>query len=365
VPIDTENLDAEQLARIQALADEAWAHQGPLDAVVSTDGDSDRPLILGVEAADEPLPRDAIRPLPPSLSPSDGEGVAIRSGEGTASGPPPRRSPCRVRFFGGDLVGMIVAEYLGADAVVVPISCTDAIDRGPLGDRVEPKTRIGSPFVIAGMESARAKGRRRICGWEANGGFLLGSDLECGGRVLKALPTRDALLPILATLFSASQQGLSLPALFDRLPTRFSRAALLKNLPRAVGARIVAQFSPMNPAVQDALFQGGDLRLLDEEGHSLPADHDQVTALSLTRELLQSIFTPALGFGEINRLNYTDGVRIYFDNGDVAHVRPSGNADELRIYAMADTKARADEIVRLGVAQPDGILRRLERHATR
>jgi phosphomannomutase len=260
---------------------------------------------------------------------------------------------------------MIVAEYLGADAVVVPISCTDAIDRGPLGDRVEPKTRIGSPFVIAGMESARAKGRRRICGWEANGGFLLGSDLECSGRVLKALPTRDALLPILATLFSASQQGLSLPALFDRLPTRFSRAALLKNLPRAVGARIVAQFSPMNPAVQDALFQGGDLRLLDEEGHSLPADHDQVTALSLTRELLQGIFTPALGFGEINRLNYTDGVRIYFDNGDVAHVRPSGNADELRIYAMADTKARADEIVRLGVAQPDGILRRLEQHATR
>ena len=50
-------------------------HAGPLDAVVSTDGDSDRPLILGIENG-------------------------------------------RAKFFGGDLVGMIVAEYLGADTVV-------------------------------------------------------------------------------------------------------------------------------------------------------------------------------------------------------------------------------------------------------
>jgi phosphomannomutase len=67
-----------------------------------------------------------------------------------------------------------------------------------------------------------------------------------------------------------------------------------------------------------------------------------------------------MGFGRITRLDYTDGVRIQFDNGDVAHVRPSGNADELRIYAVADTQARADEITRMGVAEPDGILRRLE-----
>jgi phosphomannomutase len=67
-----------------------------------------------------------------------------------------------------------------------------------------------------------------------------------------------------------------------------------------------------------------------------------------------------MGFGGITRLNYVDGVRIAFANGDVAHVRPSGNADELRIYATADSQARADEIARMGVAEPDGILRRLE-----
>src|SRR5271156_1992689 len=49
VPIDTENIDAAQLGVIQALADEATANSGPLHAVISIDGDSDRPLVLGID----------------------------------------------------------------------------------------------------------------------------------------------------------------------------------------------------------------------------------------------------------------------------------------------------------------------------
>jgi len=286
IPIDTENIDKPQLAAIQALADEAAAKHGRIDAVVSTDGDSDRPLILGVDSA-----------------------------------------TAEVRFFGGDLVGMVVAEYLGADAVVVPISCNDAIDRGCLARIVQPKTRIGSPYVIAGMEKARAEGRKTICGWEANGGFLTGSDIERNGRVLKQLPTRDAILPILAVLFAAQDRGLSLIQLFDSLPHRFSRAALLENFPRAAGLKLVAQFSGDDPS---------------------------------TRDRLQHFFTPSLGFGPIAGLNYTDGVRITFSNGDIAHFRPSGNADELRIYGVADTQECADAIAELGIREPDGILRRME-----
>jgi phosphomannomutase len=63
----------------------------------------------------------------------------------------------------------------------------------------------------------------------------------------------------------------------------------------------------------------------------------------------------------VSSLDLTDGVRIVFDNRDVAHIRPSGNADELRIYATADTQARADAIVAEGIREPDGILRSLER----
>jgi phosphomannomutase len=287
VPIDTENIDAAQLAVIQGLAD---ACSGPLHAVVSTDGDSDRPLVLGVD-------------------PLNGQ----------------------VHFFGGDLVGMVVAEYLQADAVVVPISCNDAIDRGKLAPVVEPKTRIGSPFVIAGMEAALAKGKKRVCGWEPNGGFLTGSPFARNGAVLEPLLTRDAGLPILGVLFAAQQDGLSLVDLFARLPKRFSRAALLKQFPRAIALKIVDRFSPSN----------GDAEAI--------------------RKDLAQFFTPALGFAAVTHVDYTDGVRVLFANGEVAHVRPSGNADELRIYAVADTQSRADEITAMGVAEPAGILRKMEK----
>jgi phosphomannomutase len=257
VPIDTEAIDDATLAGIQKLAGGA----GRLDAIVSTDGDSDRPLILGCDAA------------------------------GTA------------RFFPGDVVGMIVAEFLGADAVVVPISCNDAIDRGRLAAVLEPKTRIGSPYVIAGMEAARSRGRKAVCGWEANGGFLVGSDIVRGGRILAALPTRDAVLPILAVLSAAREKGLALPALFDELPPRFTVSTIIRNFPRTIGLKLVADYPPAN-------------------------------------------FEPL--FGPIAKIDRTDGLRIMFRGGDVLHLRPSGNADEFRIYACADTRERAREVAQSG-----------------
>ena len=42
----------------------------------------------------------------------------------------------------------------------------------------------------------------------------------------------------------------------------------------------------------------------------------------------------------------TDGLRLFFENGEIVHFRPSGNAPELRCYAEADTQLRADELVR-------------------
>ncbi len=73
------------------------------------------------------------------------------------------------------------------------------------------------------------------------------------------------------------------------------------------------------------------------------------------------VFPSDSGFGRIVQLDYTDGVRISFSNADVAHIRPSGNADELRIYAVADTQGQADKIAELGVAEPDGILRGMQK----
>ncbi len=320
VPIDTENIDADRLASVQALFDDAVLRHGRFDAVVSTDGDSDRPLILGVD---------------PTTS--------------------------QIRFFGGDLVGMITAEFLGADAAVVPISCNDAIDRGSLKNIVEAKTRIGSPFVIAGMAAARARGKKAVCGWEANGGFLTGSDIVRNGRVLSALPTRDAVLPLLAVLCAAREQGAGLIDLFARLPRRYSRAALLKECPRAVGLDIVRRFSPGDAGIRDVRFTAEGIEMARGPAGIFESADAVSPVLQRIRQELGAFFTPELGFGAITSLNYVDGVRVRFDNGDVAHLRPSGNADELRIYAVAGSETRADAIAAMAVAEPGGILRRLER----
>ncbi|MCX8108886.1 MAG: hypothetical protein N3G20_08785 [Verrucomicrobiae bacterium] len=324
VAIDTENFDANLAAAIQALAVEAWQKYGPIDAVVSTDGDSDRPLVVGVE-------------------PACGE-----------------TAPCRTAFFGGDLVGMITAEFLRADAVVVPISCNDAIDLGPLKTAVQPKTRIGSPYVIAGMERARRRGYRAVCGFEANGGFLVGTDIRHGDRVLHALPTRDAVLPIICVLACARQEQRSLSHVFGKLPPRFSRAALLRGFPRDKGWAILKKLSPGRSDIRDVYFDRDGIRCAGFDDQSVIVSNGDERQLAGIRSILGRLFKPEFGFGEITRLNYLDGVRIWFSNGDVAHVRPSGNADELRIYVVADTRERAETITEMAVREPDGLLRQME-----
>jgi phosphomannomutase len=317
VAVDTENVHPGLMQTLQSLLENATLQHGRFDAILSTDGDSDRPLMLGV----------------------------------TPEG--------RARFFGGDLLGMVTAQYLQADAVVTPITCNDAVDRGPLREVVQAKTRIGSPYVIAGLQQALARGKTRVCGWEANGGFLTASDFRRGEATLTALPTRDAFLPLLCCLFAAREQGISLCELFDRLPGRYSAAGLLPEVPRAASLAALQPLLPEESQVAEADWSGGHLAVRDSAGAVLPLSLGLQAHLEHARARLAEVFSPAAGFGALVKINYTDGVRLYFANGDVAHVRPSGNADELRIYAVADTPERAAAIVRDGVAEPGGFLRRL------
>ncbi|EEA19365.1 hypothetical protein TMatcc_009499 [Talaromyces marneffei ATCC 18224] len=316
VPIDTEAIDQAQLDVVQKLYDQAG--QSSINAMISTDGDSDRPLLL-----------------------------APRNG--------------KLCFFGGDLLGMIVAQFLRADAAVVPISANDAIDYGSLAEITEPKTKIGSPYVIAGMQLAINKGRSHVCGWEANGGFLTGSDMKRNGKTLSALPTRDAMLPLLCALFAAKNEHMTLPDLFATLPKRYSRAALLRNFPRSTSLKIIERFSPPDAVMRDVSFDASSQIIVRDSNNSqLDTTESHAGDIKRIRSELESIFSSERGFGPIVRINYTDGVRMYFGNGDVAHFRPSGNADELRIYAIADQQERADDIAVQGVAEPDGLLRRLQ-----
>jgi phosphomannomutase len=167
------------------------------------------------------------------------------------------------------------------------------------------RTRIGSPYVIAGMQAAAAGRAGRVAGYEANGGFLLGTSVERDGRRLEALPTRDAVLPMLALMCAARERGGSLSALAASLPKRFTASD-----------RIQAFATERSAALLERLAQ------------------DQGAAAALL----------APECGDIVSVDTTDGLRATFGSGDVVHLRPSGNAPELRCYTESESAQRAGRL---------------------
>src|SRR5438132_1609003 len=180
-----------------------------------------------------------------------------------------------------------------------------------------------------------------------------------------ALPTRDSTLPILANLFAAAEQRIGFPTLWNRLPVRSGRAGLIDNVPVAVSQAILANLIAPG-AVIEVEFDGAGGVLDRSRPDAMPTLlAEPATADWQQRKApLARFLPPRLRFADIVRINVLDGVRVYFHDSDVAHVRPSGNAPQLRIYANSDSQARADEIVELGLREPDGILRQLERAFT-
>jgi len=316
VPIDTEALGEDGLATLQRLADETKSKGHAVDAVISTDGDSDRPLVAAVDA--------------------DGH----------------------VNFIGGDVLGVLVARALGADAIAVPVSATDMVEP-VFGDPVDvQRTRIGSPWVIAAMNDMAGE---CIVGWEANGGFLHASPITTERGTLAPLPTRDAALPIVVALriaAEAKQRGSSLLAEIDALPSRHSRAGLLDAIDPARSAALKRRYAMPRPDLRGANATPDGFVGFGSDGQQATLQQADVAALTRLWARLQRHFTAAEGFTPIRTIDTLDGIRITFEAGDVAHVRPSGNAPQLRIYAQADTASRADAIIRQGLAD-DGLLRRL------
>ena len=173
------------------------------------------------------------------------------------------------------------------------------------------RTKVGSPFVIAGMEEAIDGGADCVLGFEANGGVLLGSTIVRQGRMLEALPTRDAVLPILSVLALAKARGISLSALVASLNATATAGHRLKDVPSARQRRFPRH------AVEG---QGAGGRLLR-------ADRSRIA--------------------NISRI---DGVRVTLSTGEVVHYRASGNAPELRCYVEAGSQERANTLLEWGLA---------------
>ncbi len=268
VPVDTEAIREEDI-----LLARQWGEARHFDAIVSADGDGDRPLI------------------------SDETG----------------------RWLRGDVAGILCAGYLDADVVVTPVSSNTAVELCGRFRRV-CRTRIGSPYVIAGMQQALAEGAERVVGYEANGGFLTASDITVDGRTLPALPTRDTLIVLVSILGLSRQQNVPVSRLVADLPQRFTASGRLKEFPTALSRAKLSEL--------------------------LRGDFTEAA------QRIEAVF--GTHFGQVAALDNTDGLRITFHSGEVAHLRGSGNAPEFRCYNEADSEHRAAEMNRICLSLMDG-----------
>ena len=247
IPVDTEAVDPAIREQLRV-----WAADYGLDAIVSTDGDGDRPLL------------------------ADATGEVIV----------------------GDVLGQITGAALGAEVAVTPVSSNTGAETK---FATVLRTRIGSPYVIAGMESMTGK----VVGYEANGGFLLG--FASGG--LSPLMTRDAVLPLLAPLALAKSAG-GLAAVVAAEPARFTAADRLQGV-------------------------------ATEKSKALVADFD-------TNAAKRAVFLARFSGQEV-AVDRTDGLRMTLADGRIVHLRPSGNAPELRLYVEADSVQAAREVLATGL----------------
>ena len=250
VPIDTEALSDDLRHQLRD-----WAQEHGLDAIVSTDADGDRPLL------------------------TDADGTVVP----------------------GDILGQITVQALGAETVVTPISSNSGVAMSGQFDRVI-RTAIGSPYVIAAMQSCTGA----VVGYEANGGFLLGFAAQGPTGSLPPLLTRDAALPIISVL--AQSAGSSVKAVVQAQPARFTAADRLQDVDLSTAATFLDQLRESDDAKATFLMPLGS--------HCMAVDQ-------------------------------TDGLRMTLQDGRIVHLRPSGNAPEMRLYAEAAIQNDAQEVLKI------------------
>ena len=244
IAVDTEAVDETYLGMARD-----WLDAGYFDAIVSTDGDGDRPLLI------------------------DGEGRQVL----------------------GDSLGILAAHALGYGKVVTPVSSTSAVEGSGFFSTVA-RTRIGSPFVIEAMNTLAGEGGA-VAGFEGNGGFLTEGVHFWRDRLVPALPTRDAILPIVAVLSAALEKGMTVADLVGKLPARAKATGRIADVDTLRGARWI-------------------------EG---------LVAAPNTLKLLSSTA----------QVETVDGAKFVLADGNSLHLRLSGNAPELRLYVETSSAASA------------------------
>lgn len=207
IPVDTEAIREEDIVLART-----WVQQHSLDAIVSTDGDADRPLV------------------------------------GTETG----------QWLRGDITGILCASYLNIDHIITPVSSNSAVEKCNRFQSVR-RTKIGSPYVIAAMQDLVAGGALNVAGYEANGGFLLATSIEKEERTLEPLPTRDAVIVIVSLLADAKARRCTLTSLTKSLPARYTASDRVKDFPTKLSQQRLTQLADSDNRYQAIEAEFGDL----------------------------------------------------------------------------------------------------------
>ncbi len=208
----------------------------------------------------------------------------------------------------GDIAGVLCAQYLNSECVVTPISSNSVVEKSKLFDKVI-RTRIGSPYVIEAMQEMAIGLDKTVVAYEANGGFLQQTPIRKNNKTLAPLPTRDATIVPLAVILLAQQQNATISQLLNSLPQRYTFSDRIKGFPSELSTNIINSM--------------------------LAADRKS------NLKVIKSHFD---SFGEPVAIDNTDGIRITFDSESIVHIRPSGNAPELRCYTEASSEYEAESI---------------------
>ena len=257
-PVDTEAIAPEALSEIAE-----FAKRKRPDAILSADADGDRPLV------------------------ADGDGQIVA----------------------GDLVAFSAALALGASHIVTPVTSNSAIENQFAG-RVT-RTKIGSPHVLAGMRGLVAETDGCVVGFEANGGFIAGSTLHLVENAIPALPTRDALLPILALLSRFADPGIDIRGLAQEHGFRPARAMRIEGFPRDIANSLVCALADSARFRAEFAGDGAEVAVSDR----------------------------------------IDGVCLRIGAYSRLRMHASGNAPEFRLYVEAESRQAAERLIEFAAAR--------------
>jgi len=345
-------LDTEDVKEKYRKTAEAFMNQTGRDVLITKDGDGDRPAVF----------------------------IRLKNGE--------------VVFIPGDKLNILAALLLRPKQFSIPrtanyIALKALEDAGIIIDY----NNVGSPYIDLSMMEYLGfdmDGKTGSYGCEVNGGgfigdkeFSLPEDVvdklmefndesripfkELTGK-LSRLSTREAAMPIVAALLLAKIKGKTLPELYEETFSgkyqSETGAVLVENVSKTkctpgcekytkeIGDAIVGSFSPSDATIEEVKIcddLGITVKHVGSDDFVKAKNAEEIRTISRRLEKYYKQIS-GLRNERIVQMVFKDkrgkpvGIHSILSNGERIILRPSGNAAQLRAYALAKTLKRIREL---------------------